>query len=55
MKKNTRYWLMETRAFFLFYLPAIFRVKQLLHFHDSNKGAWATDKEPEDKTNFWQL
>lgn len=50
-----RYIKSEIIAFFKFYLPAIFKVKSLLHHYDTTKGLWCTDKEPEDKTNFFQL
>ena len=30
-------------------------LKGLRHFKDSSVGLWCTDKEPQDKTNFFQL
>lgn len=44
-----KYYLMEIRAFFLFYLPAMFRIKKLLHHYDSTRGLWCTDIEPKIK------
>lgn len=30
-------------------------IKELKHFKDSHVGLWATDIEPEDKTNFFRI